>query len=111
MLEMKFVPTVDPAYDKEVSRGGIIIVLSHDSDEICLLTFSNGIWFITGYPSSSSAEGKQIPDPEFYYSGIGYIYDSEGHAIFLDNTPLEVWDQVYDTLAARRRKRKGLPIR
>ena len=94
---MKFVLSVDPAYDREVSRYGVFVVLYRDKDSIKLLTYddSDNTWFITRYPSNTSSEGKELPGADFYYENIGYIYDSVGFAAFDEDTGLDIWEQIY----------------
>jgi PAS domain S-box-containing protein len=99
----QYVKSVEASHDKEIARQGIIIVLYNDQDEIKLLTYNDHHWFIIGYGSIQQAKGVIIPDPDFYYGGIGYTYDMQvGYAIFDEDTSFNVWDRCYEHLLPKR---------
>ncbi len=93
-----YVPTVDPAHDKEVSRQGPVVVLYCDPEEIRLLTYVDEIWFISGYGSIDTS--KSIPGVDFYYNKVGYLYGiGNGYAALSEDDPISLWGEIYEEIA------------
>jgi hypothetical protein len=55
-----------------------INVVYHDAYGCVELTQDREYWYLLYHPFVHSAEGKVIPDADFYVEGVGYVYEGHG---------------------------------
>lgn len=69
------------------------VVLRSDPDCAVVLRYSPGFraWYACACPSVNAAETLEIPDPDMYWKGIGYVEDAAvAYAIF-ESKPFRSW--------------------
>lgn len=90
--------------DKETTETkiGLEVVLFANHKLIRTLTFcqQERLWIIQGYLSILSAEGRLIPEADFYHKNIGYICPpSIVYATLDDLSTVGIWEQLYNKLS------------
>jgi len=92
-----------PTIDAELAMFADV-VLRADHEVAVLLRYSLGFrkWYACGCLAVEAAGGKIVPNPDFYWRGIGYLEDAAYCYRILHHKPIRAfraWNSFYNRLA------------
>ncbi len=102
--EHSLVKSLDPAQDQVISQSGANIVLFRDENEIRLLSYyePDECWYVTSHQSVEFGAGREVPDADFYYRGVGYLAEAWVSLCQLEQSnSLRDWHKAYDDVIPR----------
>lgn len=91
--------------DRQMAKKGEKIVLNCSKNEIKVLEYSkcHKCWYIVGYESVEASSGKEIPEADYYWHGIGYINQSINSYAIIEEEDTDVkWDEIYSFVGCQK---------